>query len=52
VKLVRAHTLRTPNASTKVLKKCGFEFVGEVFEPDDGLVWRWHLAATDPRRTR
>jgi RimJ/RimL family protein N-acetyltransferase len=43
VKLVRAHTLPSPNASTKVLAKCGFKFVGEVIEPDDGLVWRWEL---------
>lgn len=43
VKLVRAHTLRSPNASTKVLTKCGFKFMGEVIEPDDGLVWRWEL---------
>lgn len=45
VRLVRAHTLPTPNASTKVLTKCGFDFVGEVIEPDDGLVWRWHLGS-------
>ena len=43
VKLVRAHTLPVPNASTSVLTKCGFDFVGEAIEPDDGLVWRWHL---------
>ena len=43
VKIVRAHTLPNPNASTKVLTKCGFRFVGEVTDPDDGLVWRWEL---------
>jgi RimJ/RimL family protein N-acetyltransferase len=41
VRRLRAHTLREPNPSTKVLKKCGFEFIGEVVEPDDGPVWRW-----------
>ncbi|MEP7336182.1 MAG: GNAT family N-acetyltransferase [Acidobacteriota bacterium] len=41
VRLVRAHTLPTPNASTRVLSKCGFERTGEVVDPDDGLVWRW-----------
>lgn len=41
VKLVRAHTLPTNNASTRVLTKCGFRHVGEVVDPDDGLVWRW-----------
>jgi [ribosomal protein S5]-alanine N-acetyltransferase len=44
VKVVRAHTLPSANASTKVLTKCGFQFVGEVIDPDDGLVWRWELA--------
>jgi RimJ/RimL family protein N-acetyltransferase len=41
VRLVRAHTLPEPNASTRVLTKCGFQRVGEVIDPDDGLVWRW-----------
>ena len=48
VRTVRAHTLPSPNASTKVLKKCGFDFIGEVIEPDDGLVWRWELPAPEP----
>lgn len=41
VRCVRAHTLPTRNASTRVLKKCGFEYQGEVEDPEDGLVWRW-----------
>ena len=41
VRTVRAHTLREPNASTRVLAKCGFRCIGEVTDPDDGLVWRW-----------
>lgn len=41
VRLVRAHTLPTPNASTRVLKKCGFEHIGEVVDPEDGPVWQW-----------
>jgi ribosomal-protein-alanine N-acetyltransferase len=41
VQLIRAHTLPTKNASTRVLTKCGFKYVGEVIDPDDGLVWRW-----------
>jgi RimJ/RimL family protein N-acetyltransferase len=44
VRGVRAHTLPTPNASTRVLAKCGFTHVGEVVDPDDGPVWRWELA--------
>ena len=41
VKIIRAHTLPEKNASTRVLEKCGFRFVGEAIEPEDGLVWRW-----------
>jgi RimJ/RimL family protein N-acetyltransferase len=41
VKLVRAHTLPLPNASTRVLEKCGFRFVGPAVDPYDGEVWRW-----------
>jgi ribosomal-protein-alanine N-acetyltransferase len=41
VRIVRAHTLREQNASTRVLVKCGFRHVGDVIDPEDGLVWRW-----------
>jgi RimJ/RimL family protein N-acetyltransferase len=41
VRAVRAHTLREQNASTRVLVKCGFRHVGDVIDPEDGLVWRW-----------
>jgi RimJ/RimL family protein N-acetyltransferase len=41
VSVVRAHTLPEPNASTRVLAKCGFRYIGEVVDPEDGLVWRW-----------
>ena len=44
VRLLRAHTLPTPNASTRVLTKCGFAYIGEVIDPEDGLVWRWERA--------
>jgi ribosomal-protein-alanine N-acetyltransferase len=43
VRVVRAHTLVELNASTRVLAKCGFERVGEVVDPEDGLVWRWEI---------
>lgn len=46
VQIIRAHTLPTPNASTKVLKKCGFKFTGDVIDPDDGPVWRWERGAS------
>ena len=39
-----AHTLTEPNASTRVLTKCGFAFAGEETVPHDGLVWRWERA--------
>src|SRR4051812_22932473 len=41
VRIVRAHTLPEANASSRVLTKCGFKRVGEVMDPEDGLVWRW-----------
>ena len=41
VRVVRAHTLPQTNASTRVLAKCGFRRVGDVIDPEDGLVWRW-----------
>ncbi|MSU64399.1 MAG: N-acetyltransferase [Pedosphaera sp.] len=41
VRLIRAHTLPESNASARVLTKCGFHRVGEVIDPEDGLVWRW-----------
>jgi [ribosomal protein S5]-alanine N-acetyltransferase len=44
---VRAHTLPTPNASTRVLAKCGFQRIGEVEDPEDGLVWRWERVGED-----
>jgi RimJ/RimL family protein N-acetyltransferase len=44
-RLVRAHTLAGNDASHGVLKACGFKHLGEVVDPEDGLVWRWELAA-------
>lgn len=41
VRLLRAHTFSETNASTGVLTKCGFAKVGEVIDPEDGLVWHW-----------
>jgi len=41
VHVVRAHTIEKANASTRVLQKCGFRYIGEVIDPEDGLVWRW-----------
>ena len=41
VRVVRAHTLPEANASGRLLTRCGFDKVGEVIDPEDGLVWRW-----------
>jgi RimJ/RimL family protein N-acetyltransferase len=41
VEVVRAHTLPHGIASQRVLAKCGFAHVGEVLDPEDGLVWRF-----------
>ena len=45
VRTVRAHTLPITSASTQVLRKCHFTYIGEFNDPDDGLVWRWERPA-------
>jgi RimJ/RimL family protein N-acetyltransferase len=47
VREVRAHTFEKANASTRVLTKCGFRCIGEVIDPEDGLVWRWEKRRED-----
>jgi ribosomal-protein-alanine N-acetyltransferase len=42
-RVVRAHTRPHNNASARVLVACGFEQIGEIVDPEDGLVWRWEL---------
>jgi RimJ/RimL family protein N-acetyltransferase len=44
VRLVRAHTRHGNVASQRVLAKSGFQSVGEVIDPEDGLVFRWERA--------
>jgi RimJ/RimL family protein N-acetyltransferase len=43
VKSIIAHTLGHENPSTRVLRKCGFEKVAEINDPDDGPIWKWEL---------
>ncbi len=43
VRKVCAHTKSDSGASARVLTKCGFGHVGEVVDPEDGLVCRWEL---------
>jgi ribosomal-protein-alanine N-acetyltransferase len=38
---VFAQTLPEKNASTSVLNKNDFKYIGEVIHPEDGLVWEW-----------
>ena len=39
--VITARTLMEENASTTILKKNGFKYVGVVDDPDDGEVWEW-----------
>jgi ribosomal-protein-alanine N-acetyltransferase len=48
VQRVIAHTKDENNASTRVLEKCGFLRIGDVIDPEDGLVWRWERARRIP----
>jgi RimJ/RimL family protein N-acetyltransferase len=45
---VIAHTLPEPNASNSLLRKVGFTHLGEVMDPEDGLVWRFERACDRP----
>lgn len=45
VKRILAHTLPEKNASTRVLEKAGMRFIGEVVDPEDGVVWQWQAMA-------
>jgi RimJ/RimL family protein N-acetyltransferase len=47
--LVRAHTLPSGVASKRVLAKCGFRYVGEVVDPEDGVVARFERTVSSPR---
>ncbi len=50
VRVVCAHTLPGGIASQRVLLKSGFEKIGEVVDPEDGLVWRFELSRPVPTR--
>ncbi len=41
VSKILAHTQPSNGASARVLTKSGFACLGEVVDPEDGLVWRW-----------
>ena len=42
-RVVRAHTRTDNEASARVLVSCGLASVGDVIDPEDGLVRRWEL---------
>jgi [ribosomal protein S5]-alanine N-acetyltransferase len=44
VRGVRARTAPEENASTAVLRRCGFARDGIVPDPDDGTLWAWRHA--------
>jgi len=44
---LQAHTLAIENASVKVLKKCGFVFVEELEDKEDGTILKWILERRD-----
>lgn len=44
VRLIRAHTLPGHDASRRVLARCGFHFIAEVVDPEDGTIERWEHA--------
>ncbi len=48
VRTVTAHTLPGPNASCRVLARCGFVQLDAHHDGDDGLVWRWARAVDTP----
>ncbi|MEM7202022.1 MAG: GNAT family N-acetyltransferase [Planctomycetota bacterium] len=50
VRRVLAHTMPQQNASTRVLQKCRFDCVGEINDPEDGVVWRWQRWRSDGDR--
>ena len=47
VRVVLAHTLAEPNASTRVLARCGFHQSGVLEDDDLGSVWEWRLELRD-----
>lgn len=44
---VMAHTLAEENASARVLRKCGFNQIAALEDPDDGPIWQWARYRSD-----
>jgi len=47
VRALIAHTLQEENASTRILRKHGFERDGLAIDADEGEVWRWKKLLRD-----
>lgn len=43
VQYLTAHTPAQESAATKILEKIGLQRIGEIEDPDDGLLWRWTM---------
>ena len=43
IRAVDAHTRPERNASTRVLERNGFAFLGVVEHPEDGTIWHWRI---------
>ena len=50
-RVVRAHTKPENGPSATVLLSCGFVSLGDVMDPEDGLVRRWELPRPAGRQT-
>ena len=48
VRRIIAHTLATPGPSPRILEKVGMRHLGEVIDPEDGVVWEFEI---DPVRS-
>ena len=43
VRLIIAHTLAQPGPSPRILEKVGMRHLGEVVDPEDGVVWEFEI---------
>jgi len=49
VQQVIAHTLAHNNASTKVLRNAGMQKIAELFDGEDGQVWKWSITRSSTK---
>ncbi|MFM8448522.1 MAG: GNAT family N-acetyltransferase [Haliscomenobacter sp.] len=48
ISTVKAYTLSAPSPSTQVLTKCGFSYIQEMYDPEDGILWQWKRNISSP----